>query len=319
MPGPVRPAIDPEDDMDIAITGASGLIGTALRASLEADGHRVVPVVRRPVGDGERAVRWDPAAGTIDRAGLEGLDAVVHLAGAGIGDKRWSDDRKREILESRSKGTALLADALAGLERKPPVLVSGSAIGYYGDRGDEVLTEQSTPGDIFLSEVCVAWEEAAAPAIEAGIRVPFARTGIVLATQGGALAKTLPLFKLGLGGKMGSGRQWWSWISLADEVAALRFLIDHDVTGPVNLTAPEPATNAHFTKVLGHVLGRPTVLPVPAFGPRLLLGAELADQLLFASQRVEPTVLEAAGFTFAHPDLDTALRAVLGKPAPVAA
>lgn len=305
--------------MDIAITGASGLIGTAVSAALRADGHRVVPVVRRPVADGERAVRWDPAGGTIDNAALQGIDAVVHLAGAGIGDKRWSDERKREILESRTRGTAVLAEALAGLDQKPAVLVSGSAIGYYGDRGDEVLTEDSTAGDIFLSEVCVAWEAAAAPAIEAGIRVPFIRTGIVLSAHGGALKRTLPLFKAFVGGRLGSGRQWWSWISIDDEVAAIRWLLDHDVAGPVNLTAPEPVTNAEFTKTLGHVLGRPTVLPVPAFGPKLLLGGELADQLLFASQRVLPTVLEDRGFPFAHRDLETALRAVLGRPAPAAA
>ncbi|MEZ5143544.1 MAG: TIGR01777 family oxidoreductase [Acidimicrobiales bacterium] len=305
--------------MDIAITGASGLIGTALAASLRADGHRVVPVVRRLVADGERAVRWDPSAGTIDAAALEGVDAVVHLAGAGIGDKRWTPERKQEILQSRSRGTAVLAEALAGLERKPAVLVSGSAIGYYGDRGDEVLTEASGPGDIFLSEVCVAWEAATGMAVEAGIRVPIVRTGIVLSADGGALAKTLPLFKAGLGGRMGSGTQWWSWISIDDEVAAIRWLLDHDVAGPVNLTAPAPVTNAEFTKVLGRVLGRPTVLPVPRFGPKLLLGGELAEQLLFASQRVQPTVLEDHGFTFAHRDLESALRAVLGRPAPAAA
>jgi uncharacterized protein (TIGR01777 family) len=305
--------------MDIAVTGASGLIGTAVSAALRADGHRVVPVVRRPVAEGERAVRWDPTSGMIDRVALEGIDAVVHLAGAGIGDARWSDERKREILESRTRGTAVLTEALADLDQKPSVLVSGSAIGYYGDRGDEVLTEGSAPGDIFLSEVCVAWEAAAAPAIEAGIRVPFIRTGIVLSAHGGALKRTLPLFKAFVGGRLGSGRQWWSWISIDDEVASIRWLLDHDIAGPVNLTAPEPVTNAEFTKTLGRVLGRPTVLPVPAFGPKLLLGGELAEQLLFASQRVLPTVLEEQNFPFAHRDLDTALRAVLGRPAPAAA
>jgi uncharacterized protein (TIGR01777 family) len=299
--------------MDIAVTGASGLIGTALTNALQADGHVVVPVVRRPVAAGERAVSWDPAKGQIDTEALNGVDAVVHLAGAGIGDKRWSDERKRVILESRTKGTALLAEALASLDDKPPVLVSGSAVGYYGDGGDTVLTEQSPPGNLFLSEVCVAWEAAVSPAVEAGIRVPIIRTGIVLSTDGGALAKTLPLFKLGLGGKMGSGRQWWSWISLADEVAAIRFLLHADVDGPVNLTAPNPVTNAQFTKALGQALGRPTVVPVPSFGPKLLLGSQLADELLFFGQRVEPSRLAEAGFAFAHPTIEKALTGMLGS------
>jgi uncharacterized protein len=301
--------------MDVAITGATGLIGTALDRSLTADGHTVIPVVRRPVGPEERAVRWDPAAGTIDAAALEGVDAVVHLAGAGIGDKRWSDERKRVILESRTQGTALLATTLAGLRRRPAVLVSGSAIGFYGDRGDEVLTEQSAPGDDFLAAVCVPWEAAAQPVTDVGIRLATIRTGIVLSPDGGALPKMLPLFKLGAGGRFGSGRQWWSWISLTDEIAAIRFLLDHDLRGPVNLTAPGATTNAEFSKVLGHVLHRPAALPVPAFGPKLLVGGELAQALLFTSARVVPSALEAAGFTFAHPDLDGALRAVLDRPA----
>jgi uncharacterized protein len=299
--------------MDVAITGASGLIGKALSRALAADGHRPVPLVRRAPAAGEDAIAWDPAAGTIDAASLEGIDAVVHLAGEGIGEKRWNDEQKRRIKDSRVQGTHLLATTLAGLTRPPTTFLSGSAIGFYGDRGDEELTETSNPGDIFLAEVCVAWEAAAAPAVEAGIRTAYLRTGIVLDPDGGALAKTLPLFKLGLGGKMGSGRQWWSWISIDDEVGAIRFLLNTSVTGPVNLTAPAPVTNAEFTKVLGHVLGRPTLLPVPAFGPRLLLGAELADQLLFASQRVLPTVLADAGYTFTTPDLDGALHRVLDR------
>jgi len=299
--------------MDIAVTGSTGLIGTALCRRLEADGDRVIRVVRRRVAAGEAAIRWDPAAGTIDAASLEGVGAVVHLAGAGIGDKRWSVERKREILESRTKGTALLAATLAGLERKPDVLVSGSAIGFYGDRGDEVLTEQSEPGTDFLAEICTAWEAEARPAADAGIRVATIRTGVVLSRDGGALAKLLPLFKVGAGGKFGSGRQWWSWISLDDEIAAIRHLIDHPVSGPVNLTAPNPETNAAFTKVLGRVLGRPSFLAVPAFGPKLLVGGELAEALLFTSAKVLPEALESSGFTFAHPDLESALRSVLGK------
>jgi uncharacterized protein (TIGR01777 family) len=300
--------------MDVAITGASGLIGTALAQSLAAAGHTVIPVVRRPVEPEEIAARWDPEAGTIDAPALEGIDAVVHLAGAGIGDERWSAERKRLILESRTLSTALLASTLAALDRPPTVLVSGSAIGFYGDRGDEVLTEESAPGDDFLASICEPWEAAAQPVVEAGIRLATIRTGIVLSTDGGALPKMLPLFKFGLGGKYGSGSQWWSWISLADEVAAIRYLLDHDIRGPVNLTAPGAVTNATFAKVLGHVLGRPAVLPVPAFGPKLLVGGDLAQALLFTSAHVQPTVLDEAGFTFAHPALDGALRAVLHRP-----
>lgn len=300
--------------MDVAISGASGLIGTALVESLQASGDRPVALVRRPPRPGEDAILWHPAERAIDATSLEGIDAVVHLAGAGIGDKRWTDDYKREVLESRTRPTALLAETLAGLRRPPSVLVSGSAIGYYGDRGDEVLPETSSAGDLFLSEVCVAWEQAARPAADAGIRVAYSRTGIVLDRSGGALPKLLPLFRLGLGGRMGSGRQWWSWITLADQVRALRWLLDHDVDGPVNLVAPGAVTNAEFSRVLGQVLHRPAVLPVPAFGPKLLRGPQLAEELLFASQRVQPTVLTSSGFPFSHRDLEHGLRAVLNRP-----
>ena len=297
--------------MDIAITGSSGLIGTALTRRLTESGHTVIHLVRRAVGPGESAISWDPDAGTIDAASLEGVDAVVHLAGAGIGDQRWTTERKRVILESRTRGTALIASTLAALERKPTVLLSGSAIGFYGDRGGEVLTEQSAPGDDFLASICVPWEAESRAAADAGIRVATLRTGIVLTREGGALAKMLPLFKLGLGGRYGSGRQWWSWITIDDEVGAIRFLLDHDVSGPVNLTAPGATTNADFARVLGTVLHRPSRLPVPRFGPKLVVGAELAEALLFTSARVQPTVLESSGFAFAHPDLDGALRHVL--------
>ncbi len=301
--------------MKIAISGASGLIGTALSRSLRLDGHDVVALVRRPVRPDEDAARWDPAAGTIDAAPLENVDAVVHLAGAGIGDKRWTDAYKREVLESRTRGTDLLARTVAALERPPAVMVSGSAIGIYGDTGDVAVTEDGPHGDDFLAGVCEQWEAAAAPAVEAGIRVPFLRTGVVLSPTGGALAKLLPLFKLGLGGRMGSGRQWWSWISLDDEVSVIRWLLEHEVAGPVNATAPAPATNAELTRVLGEVLHRPAWLPVPAFGPKLLLGGELADSLLFTSQRVLPGVLSQHGFSFAHPTLEGALRVMLDRPA----
>ncbi|MEO7557168.1 MAG: TIGR01777 family oxidoreductase [Acidimicrobiales bacterium] len=305
--------------MKVAVTGSSGLIGSALVASLRADGNQVVRIARpssrsRSSPDDGQTVRWDVDAGAIELAGLEGLDGVVHLAGEGIGDKRWTDEQKARILESRTKGTALLAGALAGLSAKPPVLVSGSAIGYYGDRGDEELTESSgpQPGN-FLSDVCVAWEAATAAAADAGIRVAHIRTGLVLAAGGGALGKTLPLFRFGLGGKIGSGQQWWSWISRTDEVDAIRFLLDHDVAGPVNLTGPAPVTNATYTKAVGQVLHRPTFLSVPRFGPKVLLGAELAEQLLFTSARVVPAVLQGAGFPFTHTDVSAALRAELDK------
>ncbi len=294
------------------MTGSSGLIGTALRQRLVADGHQVVAVVRRPVSADESAIRWDPEAGTIDAAGLEGVEGVVHLAGAGIGDARWTEARKRLVVESRTRSTELLATALAGRDTKPAVLVSGSAVGYYGDRGDEVLTEASAPGDDFLAGLCVAWEAATTPAIEAGIRVATIRTGIVLSTEGGALPKLLRLFRLGLGGRFGSGRQWWSWITLDDQVEAIGWLLTHPVSGPVNLTAPQPVTNAQFTKDLGHALHRPAVLPVPRFGPGLVVGRELARALLFTSARVQPGALEGGGYPFLHPDLPDALTAVLG-------
>ena len=238
---------------------------------------------------------------------------MVHLAGEGIAEKRWTDDRKRRIKESRSQGTALLADALTGLAAKPPVLVSGSAIGFYGDRGDEQLTEDSRPGSGFLSEVAQAWEAATASAEAAGIRVAKIRTGIVLDADGGALQRLASLARFGVLGKIGSGRQWMSWVALADEVGAIRFLLDHDVAGPVNLTAPGPVTNEVFTKALGRVLKRPTFLPVPSFGPKLLLGSELAESLLFEGQRVLPEVLLDAGYEFEHTDLEPALRAILGR------
>ena len=291
--------------MNIAITGASGLIGTALTEHLTSAGHTVTPLTR----DGSAGIAWDPAAGTIDAESLEGIDAVVHLAGAGIADKRWSDERRAVIKDSRVNGTRLLANTLAGLNKKPKVLLSGSAMGYYGDRGDEVLTETSAPGTGFLPEVCMAWEEETAPAEAAGIRVAHLRTGLVLSRNGGALAKMLPLFKLGLGGRMGKGDQWWSAISIDDEVGMIDWLLTAEISGPVNLVCPEPTTNATFTKTLGGVLGRPTLLPVPAFGPKLLLGSDLAENLLFTSARVLPAVATTAGYTFKHPTLEAALAA----------
>ncbi|MDY7103426.1 MAG: TIGR01777 family oxidoreductase [Actinomycetota bacterium] len=298
--------------MDVAVTGSTGLIGEALCASLTADGH-TVRRVRRGSSASAGDVAWDLDERTIDAAALEGVDGVVHLAGEPIAARRWTDAQRRRIHDSRTTGTALLAEALAGLERKPSVLVSASAIGYYGERGDDVVTEDDPPADGFLGRVCQDWEAAALPASEAGIRVAHPRTGIVLTPRGGALAKMLPLFKIGLGGRFGSGRQWMSWISLTDEVRALRFLLDHDVAGPANLTAPEPVRNAELASTLGEVLGRPSLVPVPEFGPKLLLGGELADELLFNSARIVPRTLLDAGFEFSHPTLGDGLRAELGR------
>ncbi len=294
--------------MRVAVTGSSGLIGTALRRALDADGHQVIRVVRGAAEQG--SIHWDIARREIDVAALEGLDAVVHLAGEGIGERRWTPEQKRKILDSRVQGTALLTEALSSLTDKPPVLVSGSAIGYYGDRGDEQLTETSGPGSGFLTEVATAWEGATAPAAAAGIRVANIRTGIVLDRDGGALARMASIAKVGLLGRLGSGRQWMSWLALVDEVRVIRFLIDTDISGPVNATAPGPVTNAVFTKALGRVLHRPTVVPVPGFGPKLLLGGELATALLLEGQRVLPEVLLEAGFEFRYDDLETALHAI---------
>jgi uncharacterized protein (TIGR01777 family) len=299
--------------LTIAVTGASGLIGSALVERLMADGHTVRRLVRREARPGE--VHWNPADGTIDAAALEGVDAVVHLAGAGIGDHRWTDDYKAEIRTSRTKGTELVAKTLAGLDRRPAVLLSGSAIGFYGASETQTFDETSPAGSGFLADVCREWEAATAPAEEAGIRVAHLRTGIVLSPRGGALAKQLPLYRFGLGGKMGSGRQWQSWISLDDEVGAIVHLLTAEVHGPVNLTAPNPVTQREFSQTLARVLKRPAFLPVPSFGPRLLLGRELAENLLFTGQRVEPTVLPASGYRFQHPELEGALRALLGRPA----
>ncbi len=297
--------------MDIAVTGSTGLIGTRLVRALEGDGHRVLRMVRPDsVSAGSDTAAWDPARGTIDDGALEGIDAVVHLAGVSIADSRWTDDQKGRIMRSRTAGTTLLADTLARLSSAPAVLLSGSAIGYYGDHGDTTIDEAVGPGDDFPARVCIQWEACAAPAASAGIRVAFLRTGIVQATEGGALAKQLPFFKLGLGGKVGSGRQWVSWISIDDEVRAIQFLLDHDVAGPVNLVAPEPVTNAEYTRTLGRVLHRPTTI-LPITGPRLLYGRELADSLLLTSQRVVPSALTAAGFEFTHPDLRGALEDLL--------
>lgn len=297
--------------MKIVISGASGLIGTQLVKHLASNGHEVVRLVRRSPKSGE--VQWNPKAGTLDAAALEGSDAVIHLSGAGIGDKRWSNAYRNEILDSRTQTTALLASTIASLSQKPKVFLSGSAIGIYGARNDEQLTEVSTHGTGFLAEVCEQWEAAAKPAVDAGVRTVFLRTGIVLTPKGGALKKLLPLFKIGVGGKFGNGKQWQSWISLDDEIGAIEHLLTANVSGAVNLTAPNPVTNAEFTKVLASVLKRPAIVPVPTFAPKIVLGGELADALLFTGQRVIPAALNASGYAFKHSTLESALRSLLSK------
>lgn len=294
----------------VAVTGSSGLIGTELCRRLEAEGHAVLRLVRRtPRGEGE--AHWDPAAGVIDAAALEGLDAVVGLAGENVG-ARWTTERRRRIRASRVDATLLLGETLAGLARPPRVFVSASAVGYYGIRGDERLDESSPPGTDFLAQVVRDWEAAADPAASAGIRVVHPRIGVVLAADGGVLARMLPPFRLGLGGRMGSGRQWMSWIALDDLVdVLLRALRDDALAGPVNAVAGA-ATNAEFTATLGRVLRRPTVTVVPAFALRAAFG-EMAEDTILASQRVEARRLAALGHQFRHPDLEGALRAILAS------
>jgi uncharacterized protein len=295
--------------MEVLVSGATGMIGSALITELEAKGHTVRRLTRSPRSEGD--IRWDPEGGTVD-GNLSGVDAVVHLAGESIAEGRWTEEKKRRILQSRKKGTRLLAEEVAGLSDPPSVMVSVSATGYYGDRGNELLTEESEPGNLFLSEVCREWEAAADPAREAGIRVVHPRLGIVLSTEGGALGTTLPIFKLGGGGKIGSGRQYWSWVSLDDVIGALVHALEtDDLSGPVNVVTTDTPTNAEYTKVLGKVLGRPTFLTVPASAARLGLG-EIADELLLASARVEPVRLQETGYEFRYPELDGALHHLLG-------
>ena len=296
--------------MNVLISGATGLIGSALVPELESKGHAVTRLSRS--GGGASTIRWDPAAGTID-GDLEGTEAVVHLAGESIAQGRWNAEKKRRILDSRVQGTRLLSERISALSSPPKVMVSASAVGYYGDRGDQVLTEEGASGADFLAKVCREWEAAAEPARRAGIRVVHPRLGIVLSPEGGALGTTLPIFKLGGGGKIGSGRQWWSWVALDDVVGSIvHALTNEEVEGPVNVGSPNPMTNAEYTKVLGKVLGRPTVLPLPAPAARVMLG-EVADALLLASQRMEPARLKATGYDFRYPQLEGALRHLLGR------
>ncbi|HEX6330426.1 MAG TPA: TIGR01777 family oxidoreductase [Actinomycetota bacterium] len=301
--------------MDIAISGSSGLIGRALASALARDGHRVVRLVRPATEDaGGDTVAWDPRNGTIDRPGLEGVDAIVNLAGAGVGAGRWNAERKRELFRSRVRGTQLLARTLPTLQAPPEVFVNGSAVGYYGHRGDRELTESDGPGSGYLAEVATAWEEAAAPAREAGIRTVLLRSAHVLAPHGGFLPYLLMPFRFGLGARLGGGRQWFPWITLEDEVDAIRFALEErSVRGPVNAAAPEPVTNRDFTTTLARVLRRPAPWWAPAPVLRALVGAERADQVLLSSAKVVPGTLLRSGFTFTDPQLEPALRRLLGR------
>jgi uncharacterized protein (TIGR01777 family) len=294
----------------VAVSGASGLIGTSLIPALEAAGYDVVRLVRHePAAANE--IAWDPDAGSIDAARLTGVDAIVTLSGETIG-KRWTDRRKVEILQSRVSTAGLLARTAAELDPRPSVFVSAGGVGIYGDRGDEILTEASSPGDGFLADVGRAWEAAAEPARAAGIRVVNFRQGIVLSRRGGALEQMLTPFKLGLGGRIGSGRQWWAWVSLPDTVEAYRFVLENDIGGPVNLTSPNPATNVQFVKALGRALHRPTVFSVPAVAIRTAFGA-MGEALLLEGQRALPARLHDAGFEFMYPELDAALEHTLQR------
>ncbi|GAB3263318.1 TIGR01777 family oxidoreductase [Kineosporia babensis] len=296
--------------MKVAVTGSSGLIGSALVERLRARGDEVVKLVRRsPQAPDE--IRWDPAGGSVDLEELEGVHGVVHLAGAGVGDHRWTASYKREIRDSRALGTRTLVRALTALEARPSVLVSGSAIGFYGDRGDEILTEQSAPGEGFLTDVVEVWEAEAAPAADAGIRVVHPRTGLVIAQDGGAFKQLLLLAKLGLAGPIGSGRQWWSWVTLPDTLAILELMLDSDLSGPVNLVGPVPARNIDVMKALAKAAHRPAVVPAPAFALRAVLG-EFATEVL-ASQRVDPGKLRTAGFRWEHDTLDKAAAWAYGR------
>lgn len=298
--------------MNIVISGASGLIGTALEIRLRDEGHSVTSLVRKaPSKDNES--QWDPVAGTIDTDVIAEADTVVNLSGAGIGDRRWSQSYRKTLLESRTLTTSLIASTLASLanDGKPRTLLNSSAIGIYGSRGDEEINENSEHGDGFLADICLEWEAATAPAEKAGVRVVHLRTGIVISKRGGVLKKLLPLFKLGLGGRLGSGRQWQSWISIDDEVGAIVHLLSTSTEGAVNLTAPNPVTNKEFTAALGNAVRRPTIFSVPGFAPKLLVGSQFAEELLLTGQRVLPTKLQESGYEFTHQTLEEALAALL--------
>jgi uncharacterized protein (TIGR01777 family) len=296
--------------MKILISGSHGLVGSALSSSLRNEGHEVFGLVRR-APHSQSEVEWYPERGSLALARLEGMDAVVHLAGESIAEGRWNDEKKKRIRDSRVKGTTVLSEALSNLKDPPKLLISASAIGYYGSRGDLILTEQSAPGNDFLAGVCVEWEQATEPARQQGIRTILARFGIILSADGGALKKMLPPFRMGVGGRVGSGQQWMSWIALDDVISGLEFVINNEsMEGPVNFVAPNPVRNAEFTKTLGKALSRPTIFPIPEFGVRLAFG-EMADALLLSSQRVKPAKLEEAGYGFLYSHLETAMEKIL--------
>ncbi len=301
-----------EAAMHIAVSGSSGLVGSALLPFLTTGGHRITRLVRRPTGGDD--IAWDVASGVQDLSRLEGVDAVVHLAGENIAAGRWTAARKEEIRRSRVEGTRRLSESLARLSHRPRVLVSASAIGFYGNRGDEILKEDSAPGSDFLAQVCRDWEAATDPVSRAGIRVVHLRSGVILSPAGGALKKMLLPFKMGAGGRLGSGAQFMSWIAIDDTIGAIHHaIVTEPLQGPVNGVAPTPVSNAEFTRTLGRVLSRPAIAPMPAFAARLAFG-EMADALLLASQRVMPTRLQASGYKFRYPELEGALRHLLGRP-----
>jgi uncharacterized protein len=300
--------------MKVVVTGASGLLGRALVTSLRTDGHDVVRLVRRPPSAPDEA-QWDPQSGDVDPAALAGADAVINLAGPGLGDRPWTPARQRQLLDDRVNATRTIAAAMTAAEPRPRVLLSMSGTGYYGTPGDQVLTEAAAAGDGGVARIAAAWEGATAAASDAGIRVVRMRTGVVLSATGGAFGRLLPIFRLGLGGRLGTGRQWWSWVALPDYVAAVRFLLEHDeIDGPVNITAPEPIRNIDLTKAMGRVLGRPTVMVVPSFALKLPLRDFAVD--LLGGQRSVPQKLLDAGFAFSLPTFEPALRVVLGKAHP---
>jgi uncharacterized protein (TIGR01777 family) len=299
--------------MKVLMTGSSGFLGRALTRALHGRGHTVAPLVRREPRPQSGEIQWDPGAGVIEPRDLEGADAAIHLAGVNIGNRRWTEQHKARALDSRVRGTRLFSEALAALASPPEVLLSASGIGYYGDRGDEVLTEVSEPGSDFMARICRAWEGQTEPARAAGIRVVNHRTGPVLHPSGGIFQPMLLPFRLGLGARLGRGEQWWSWITLADYVEAIIYVMGNsEVVGPVNLVAPQPVTNAEFTTALGRALRRPAVLIVPSAVLRIAFGTEMADELLLVSQRVRPAVLERAGYVFTHARLDDALASLVG-------
>ena len=296
--------------MKILIAGASGLVGTALVSKLKAAGAEVTPLVRAAAKFGE--IEWHPDRGSIDAPALEGFDAVVNFSGDGIANGRWTEEKKRRILDSRVNGTRLLSETIANLGRKPATFINASAIGFYGSRGNELVDEESGPGEGFLANVCRQWESATAPAEQAGIRIVKLRLGVILTPDGGIMGSMLRPFKLGLGGKVGSGEQVISWVAMDDVVAAIDFIIQNDsLRGPINVVAPQPVTNEEFTKILGSVLSRPTFMAMPAFAARLVFG-EMADEMMLSSTRVAPKVLNDAGFRFQYPELEGAVRAMLG-------